>query len=243
MNERPRLLFLKRELSVQLASLNREISRWTLEEKFNNSVRPCINLYFKQNFQCMILAVMIELWEKAVHYENDGCFATRLYFMSNNPRSQETIQDAKTEWLDFDEGGNRSTQRKPSKSGWNQMKNSAHDTTFAVEVGGVINDQYAGLTPRGVQHRRFPRRSPNQLSTQSNRFQLRWPRREPVFPFDASRALSRELLNRFSECQVRIGCANNWATRIPGELSCITGFSCTKGPASTSGRQYGFHST
>ena len=55
------------------------------------------DLYFKQNFQCTILAVMIELREKAVHYENDGCLATRLYFMSNNPRSRETIQDAKTE--------------------------------------------------------------------------------------------------------------------------------------------------
>ena len=43
----------------------------------------------------------------------------------------------------FDEVGNRSARRKPLKSGLDRLKLSPH-TTFAIEVGGVIN--YASLT-------------------------------------------------------------------------------------------------
>ena len=47
--------------------------------------------------------------------------------------------------VDFEEGGNRSAQRKPSKSGWDRLKLSPH-TTFLVEVEGVIDVHYASLT-------------------------------------------------------------------------------------------------
>ena len=38
--------------------------------------------------------------------------------------------------VNFEEGGNRSARRKPSKSGWDRLKLNPH-TTFAVEVEGV----------------------------------------------------------------------------------------------------------
>ena len=118
----------------------RSIARYRGEHSKRNVISPrahlLISIYLtnfmylkwelKQNFHCMILAVMIELWEKTAHYVNDGCLETRLYFIFDNPGARETPQDAKTEWVDFDEGGNRSTRRKPWKSGWDQLKNSAH---------------------------------------------------------------------------------------------------------------------
>ena len=56
--------------------------------------------------------------------------------------------------VNFEEGGNRSARRKPSKSGWDRLKLNPH-TTFVVEVEGVIDVQYASLTSQGVQHRVF----------------------------------------------------------------------------------------
>ena len=56
--------------------------------------------------------------------------------------------------INFEEGGNRSAQRKPSKSGSDRLKLSPH-TTFVVEVEGVIDVRYASLTSQGVQQRVF----------------------------------------------------------------------------------------
>ena len=56
--------------------------------------------------------------------------------------------------VNFEEGGNRSAQRKPSKSGRDRLKLNPH-TTFVVEVEGVIDVHYASLTSQGVQHRVF----------------------------------------------------------------------------------------
>ena len=47
--------------------------------------------------------------------------------------------------VNFEERGNRSARRKPSKSGWDWLKLNPH-TTFLVEVEGVIDGHYAGLT-------------------------------------------------------------------------------------------------
>ena len=47
--------------------------------------------------------------------------------------------------VNFEEGGNRSARRKPSKSGWDRLKLNPH-TTFVVEVEGVIDVHYASLT-------------------------------------------------------------------------------------------------
>ena len=52
----------------------------------------------------------------------------------------------------FEEGGNRSARRKPSKSGSDRLKLNPY-TTFEVEVEGVIDVRYASLTSQGVQHR------------------------------------------------------------------------------------------
>ena len=51
--------------------------------------------------------------------------------------------------VNFEEGGNRSTRRKPSKSGWDRLKLNPH-TTFVVEVKGVIDVRYASLTSNVV---------------------------------------------------------------------------------------------
>ena len=56
--------------------------------------------------------------------------------------------------VNFEEGGNRSARRKPSKSGWDRPKLNPH-TTFVVEVEGVIDVHYASLTSQRVQHRVF----------------------------------------------------------------------------------------
>ena len=56
--------------------------------------------------------------------------------------------------VNFEEAGNRSARRKPSKSGWDRLKLNPH-TTFVVEVEGVIDVRYASLTSQGVQHRVF----------------------------------------------------------------------------------------
>ena len=73
--------------------------------------------------------------------------------------------------VNFEEGGNRSVRRKPSKSGRDRLKLNPH-TTFVrvVEVEGVTDIQYASLTSQGVQLRVFSSRwSPIQISTPSNR--------------------------------------------------------------------------
>ena len=57
--------------------------------------------------------------------------------------------------VNFEEGGNRSARRKPSKSGWDRLKLNPHTTFFVVEVEGVIDVHYASLTSRRVQHRVF----------------------------------------------------------------------------------------
>ena len=56
--------------------------------------------------------------------------------------------------VNFEEGGNRSARRKPSKSGGDRLKLNPH-TTFVVEVKGVIDVHYASLTFQGGQHRVF----------------------------------------------------------------------------------------
>ena len=47
--------------------------------------------------------------------------------------------------VNFEEGGNQSAQRKPSKSGWDRLKLNPHTTFFVVEVEGVIDVHYASL--------------------------------------------------------------------------------------------------
>ena len=47
--------------------------------------------------------------------------------------------------VNFDEGGNRSARRKPSKSSWDRLKLNPH-TTFVVEVEDVIDVHNASLT-------------------------------------------------------------------------------------------------
>ena len=56
--------------------------------------------------------------------------------------------------VNFEERGNRSARRKPSKSGWDRLKLNPH-TTFVVEVEGVIDFHYASLASRRVQQRVF----------------------------------------------------------------------------------------
>ena len=56
--------------------------------------------------------------------------------------------------VNFEEGGNRSAQGKPSRSGWDRLKLNPR-TTFVVEVEGMIGVHYASLTSQGVQHRVF----------------------------------------------------------------------------------------
>ena len=53
--------------------------------------------------------------------------------------------DAKTARVGFEERGKRSTQQKPSKSGWDNW-NLGPQKAFVVEVGAMI-DEYASLTP------------------------------------------------------------------------------------------------
>ena len=90
--------------------------------------------------------------------------------------------------VNFEEGGNWSARRKPSKSGWDRLKLNPH-TTFVVEVEGVIDIHYASLTSHlGVQHRIFLSRwSPIQISTPSNRAYLRWTNGNRFFPFGDGR--------------------------------------------------------
>ena len=51
----------------------------------------------------------------------------------------------------FAEGGNRSAQRKPLKSGWDRLKLNPH-TTFVVEVEDVIDVYYTSLTSQEVRN-------------------------------------------------------------------------------------------
>jgi len=53
--------------------------------------------------------------------------------------------------VNFDEGGNQSARRKPSKSGWDQPKLNPH-TTFVIEVEGVIDVHYASLISQNASH-------------------------------------------------------------------------------------------
>ena len=67
------------------------------------------------------------------------------HFIFDKPRSRETTQNAKTPWVGFDKGGYWSTRRKPSKSGWDQLKTQPH-TTLVVEVRGVLMIEPVWLT-------------------------------------------------------------------------------------------------
>ena len=80
--------------------------------------------------------------------------------------------------VDFEEGGNRSARRKPSKSGWDRLKLNPH-TTFAEEVQGVIDFQL-------VHHRKSIQMvtHPDINSDQQGLTSVN--RREPFFPFGAS---------------------------------------------------------
>jgi len=61
------------------------------------------------------------------------------HFIFDN-QSRETIQDAKTAWVAFDEGRNLM-----AKSGWDQLK--THPTyNICSRGGGVIDEHYASLT-------------------------------------------------------------------------------------------------
>ena len=53
----------------------------------------------------------------------------------------------------FDDGRNR---RKPFESGWGRVEHSPH--AMIVEVGGLIDDYYASLTPQGIAHDGHPSR-------------------------------------------------------------------------------------
>ena len=99
--------------------------------------------------------------------------------------------------VNFEEGGNRSAQRKPSKSGWDRLKLNPR-TIFVVEVEGVIHVHCATLTSHGVQYKAF------YLDGNPSRYQphkLRWTDGNRCFPFGDSRAsyssrnLARERLN------------------------------------------------
>ena len=76
----------------------------------------------------------------------------------HNPYMTSMQYSTRARWIrlgvNFEEGGNRSARRKPSKSGWDRLKLNPH-TTFVVEVKGVIDIHYASLTSHGVQHRVF----------------------------------------------------------------------------------------
>ena len=65
------------------------------------------------------------------------------------------MHSATNRWIrlgvNFAQGGNRSARRKPSKSGWDQLKLNPH-ATFVVEVEGVIDVHYTSLASRRVQH-------------------------------------------------------------------------------------------
>ena len=80
--------------------------------------------------------------------------------------------------VNFEEGGNRSARRKPSKSGWDRLKLNPH-TAFVVEVEGVIDVHYASLTSQGVQHRVFYLDGPDINPVQQGLTSVN--RREPVF--------------------------------------------------------------
>ena len=65
------------------------------------------------------------------------CYFISFHDVFDNPKSRETTQDTKTARVRFDEGGNWRAHRKPSKSGWDQLKTHPH-TTLVVEVRGVL---------------------------------------------------------------------------------------------------------
>ena len=84
---------------------------------------------------------------------------------------------------DFEGGGNRSERRKPSKSGWDRLKLYPH-TTFVVEMEGVIDFQCVQYR-NSIQMVTHPGINPVQQQLISVN------RREPVFPFCASRTRRR----------------------------------------------------
>ena len=88
----------------------------------------------------------------------------------HNPYMTSKPHSTTARWIrlgvNFEEGGNRSARRKPSKSGWDWLKLNPH-TTFVVEVEGVIVVHYASLASRRVQHRVF------YLDGHSSRYQPR----------------------------------------------------------------------
>ena len=102
-------------------------------------------------------------------------FTVRNIWAANRPFSQsETDLRAQHQ-----EGGNRSAREKPSKSGWNRLKVNPH-TTFVVEVDGVIDFQRVRHR-KSIQTVTHPDINPVQQGLTSVN------RREPVFPFGASR--------------------------------------------------------
>ena len=79
--------------------------------------------------------------------------------------------------VNFEEGGNRSARRKPSKSGWDCPKLIPH-TTLVVEVEGVIDVQ-------GVQHRKAIQMVTDPDINPVQQGLTLVNRREPLFSFGA----------------------------------------------------------
>ena len=57
--------------------------------------------------------------------------------------------------VNFDEGGNRSTRRKPSKSGWDRLKLNPHTYSICSRGGRCEEVNYASLTSQVVQKTAF----------------------------------------------------------------------------------------
>ena len=76
----------------------------------------------------------------------------------HNPYMTSKQHSTTARWIrlgvNFEEWGNRSARRKPTKSGWDRLKLNPH-TTFVVEVEGVIDVHYASLASHRVQQRVF----------------------------------------------------------------------------------------
>ena len=84
-------------------------------------------------------------------YAKFGGTNNEYYGISRNGQCVTLEHSTTARWIrlgvDFEEGGNRSARRKPSKSGWDRLKLNPH-TTFVVEVEGVIDVHYASLASK-----------------------------------------------------------------------------------------------
>jgi len=105
-----------------------------------------------------IAQISIWIWSNALYKFSKGAaqrgrtegavLPVRRSAPEHNPYMTSKQHSAIARWIrrgdEFEEGGNRSARRKPSKSGWDRLKLNPH-TTFVVEVEGVIDVHYASL--------------------------------------------------------------------------------------------------